>query len=325
LSVYGAFIGADRAKAFFNGIPAAIYWIGFILLLALGIALFGRLRRVPALLMTHIGCICILAGAMWGSEPGHKMRKQILGDKKVPAGLMYVYEGHLENRVQLEDNNKCDLPFYIGLKDFRIEYYQPQYLYIQNQQGKIWKCPVKPGAEYELGKDTGSIKILKVFENFKISIDGNKRTVTDEPDSGYNAALEVQIKSPDGRSSTRYVFEKTTSHTDYGDGLILAYQRTVKDYISELQVIKNDKYVAHKNVEVNHPLHYGGYHFYQQSYDNQKGQFTILRVVSDSGLWTVYCGYTLLCGGIIWLFWLKNIPAWLNKPKYAKSKGHRWK
>ncbi len=40
LSIYGAFIGSERAKAFFNSVPMAIYWIAFIFLLLAGIALF---------------------------------------------------------------------------------------------------------------------------------------------------------------------------------------------------------------------------------------------------------------------------------------------
>jgi hypothetical protein len=49
LSIYGAFIGAERAKAFFNSVPLAVYWIVLILLLEIGIALFPRLVRKPAL------------------------------------------------------------------------------------------------------------------------------------------------------------------------------------------------------------------------------------------------------------------------------------
>jgi hypothetical protein len=44
------------------------------------------------------------------------------------------------------------------------------------------------------------------------------------------------------------------------------YGRIVKDYISELEIVRNGNVVAAKNVEVNHPLHYGGYHFFQRSY-----------------------------------------------------------
>lgn len=81
----------------------------------------------------------------------------------------------------------------------------------------------------------------------------------------------------------------------------------VRDYISSLAVIENGKTVAEKNVEVNHPLHYGGYYFYQHSYDAQDGQYSVLMVVSDSGWAFVYAGYVALCVGVIRRFWLRNI------------------
>ncbi len=83
--------------------------------------------------------------------------------------------------------------------------------------------------------------------------------------------------------------------------------RDIKDYISEIQVIQDDKAVAEKDIEVNHPLHYGGYHFYQQGYDDQEGKYTILRVTSDSGLFFVYTGYFLLCLGTCWHFWFNKL------------------
>lgn len=39
-----------------------------------------------------------------------------------------------------------------------------------------------------------------------------------------------------------------------------------KEYISSLTIFENDKAVAHKNIEVNHPLKYKGITFYQSSY-----------------------------------------------------------
>lgn len=83
----------------------------------------------------------------------------------------------------------------------------------------------------------------------------------------------------------------------------------IKDYKSSLVVVDEGQQVAEKVIEVNDPLHHGGYHFYQQSYDSIDGQYTVLGVESDAGLWPVYAGFFLLCVGIFWLFWLR--PAWV--------------
>ena len=81
----------------------------------------------------------------------------------------------------------------------------------------------------------------------------------------------------------------------------------VRDYISNLAVIKNGKTVTEKNVEINHPLHFGGYYIYQHSYDSHTAQYTVLMVVSDSGLSIVYAGYLTLITGVFWHFWLKHL------------------
>ena len=77
LSIYGAFIGADRAETFFTSVPLAVYWFASVALLVAGIALFRRLLRVPALLLMHAGCILVVLGMMWGSKPGQD-RKSVV-------------------------------------------------------------------------------------------------------------------------------------------------------------------------------------------------------------------------------------------------------
>jgi len=308
MSVYGAFIGAGRAKSFFNSLPLSIYWITLILLLIVGILVFRRLIRVPWLLFIHVGCVLILAGAVWGSQAGHKMQKKIFGTDKIPVGQMAIFEGESENRVALENDNEVrELPFYLKLKDFRIEYYKPEYLYIQNHGSKSWKIPVEINTEFSLGDNIGTVRIVRKFENFKIKIEGDNRVPYDDPQPGSNPALEVEIKSPDGQVVTKYVFGRFPGHIHAEDRFLLSYKRVISDYISELQIIRNDEVVAEKNIEVNHPFHFGGYHFYQHSYDDQAGQYTILMVVSDTGVTIVYAGYLMLCVGVFWHFWLRHI------------------
>jgi len=308
MSVYGAFIGAGRAKSFFNSLPLSIYWITLILLLIVGILVFRRLISIPGLLFIHAGCVLILAGAVWGSQAGHKMQKKIFGIDKIPVGQMAIFEGESENRVALENDDEVrELPFYLKLKDFRIEYYKPEYLYIQNRGGKSWRIPVEINTEFSLGDNIGTVRIVRKFENFKIKIEGDNRVPYDDPQPGSNPALEVEIQSPDGQIATNYVFERFPGHIHAEDRFLLSYKRVISDYISELQIIRNDEVVAEKNIEVNHPFHFGGYHFYQHSYDDQAGQYTILMVVSDTGVTIVYAGYLMLCVGVFWHFWLRHI------------------
>jgi hypothetical protein len=244
---------------------------------------------------------------MWASEAGHKLQKELFGIDKIRKGQMAILENHSKNLVTLEDNEQQkELPFHIKLKDFRIEYYEPQYLQVRTKQGNIWRIPVEIGTEFPLGDDFGTVTILRTFENFKINIEDGKNVPFDDPKPGFNPTLEVQIESPVGEVAIKYVFERFGGHTHPEDKFLLSYHRTISDYISELQVIENDKVVAEKDIEVNHPLHYGGYHFYQQSYDDKAGQYTVLMVVSDTGIAVVFAGYWMLCIGVIWHLWLRR-------------------
>jgi hypothetical protein len=308
LSIYGAFIGAERAEQFFNQPPLVVYWTTLAIMLIVGIAAFRRLLRVPGLLLIHAGCVLVLFGGMWGSRGGHNLQRKLFGIDKIRSGRMAIYEGQSENHVALDNGREQkELPFSLKLKDFRIDYYQPVYLRIQSRQGRQWKIPVEAGKEFSLGDDAGTIKILKSYENFKIGMEEGKSVPFDDPSPGSNPALEIQITEPSGQTSTQYVFERFPGHSHGQNEFLLSYHRVISDYISELQIIEDDKVVAEKDIEVNHPLRFGGYHFYQSSYDDKAMQYTVLQVVSDTGLYVVYAGYWMLCIGVIWHMWLRHI------------------
>jgi hypothetical protein len=307
LSIYGAFIGAERAQEYFNRVPLAVYWIFFAALLIVALNVFPRLIRVPGLLLMHVGCVLILAGGMWGSKLGNDLQKGLLGIDRIRSGRMVIYEGATENKVMPDGSRDFKmLPFALKLKDFRIEYYQPAYLYIDMRDGQRRKVPVELGKEFEIGEGLGTAKFVRAFENFKMGKQDGKNVIFDDPNAGSNPALEVQVTPPGGQTATKYVFEKFPGHSSGQDPFVMNYHRTISEYTSEIELIQGDKVVTEKNVEVNHPLHFGGYHFYQSSYDDQAGRYTVLSVYSDTGLYIVYAGYWLLCLGVIWHLWLRH-------------------
>jgi len=308
LSIYGAFLGAERAQAFFNSLPLAVYWFALTALLLAGIAVFRRLVRIPSLLLMHLGSVLVLLGGMWGSQAGHAMQRQLFGIDRVPKGQMAVFEGTQESRVRVEDANEVrELPFSVRLKDFRMEYYQPGCLIVQSRTGQTWKLAAEPGAVLPLGGDRGKIAIRRVFANFRINLEGGRRAPYDAP-GGSNPAVEVVTERPDGSAATGFVFAQFAPIFAEPVEFAMSYRRTVRDYVSELEIIEDGKVVAAKDIEVNHPLHYGGYHFYQHSYGrDQASEYTVLLVASDSGLNLVYSGYLMLMGGILWHFWGRRI------------------
>ena len=314
-SIYGAFIGAESAKEFFNSIPLSVYWLAFAILLISAIAQFRRLLCFRGLFLIHLGCIVVLAGGIIGSQAGFKVQDKLFGTDTIRTGQMVINEGTTERAVELEDGVIKMLPFAIKLVDFKIEYYQPGQLIIRTPKGEGFKIPAQEGQKYMLGVDStsspqadlGSVEIVRRFENFKLAREGDKRIAIDDVNGGPNPALELLLKQPDGSETTKYVFERFPGHARPDDNLQFSYRRSVKDFLSDVEVVKDNKVVVRKSIEVNKPLHFGGYLFYPQGYDGDAGRYTVLGVTNDRGLGIVFLGYILLCTGVFWQFWLRHI------------------
>ena len=230
---------------------------------------------------------------------------------------MLIYEQTAENNIVAEDDKiLAKLPFSIYLEDFRMEYYSSRsYLLVENQSGDIRQIPDEVGAELNLNE--GKMKIVSVFRNFKIDISNDKKVATDAAGAGMNPAIEINIELPSGISKQKFIFARFLQKSYSEDGLKFTYvsQQTpaVKDYFSDVILLEEEKQIAKKTIEVNHPLHYGGYHFYQSSYDPEREQYTVLTVYSDSGLNMVYAGYLMLTLGVLWQFWLRHIGGYFRR------------
>ena len=384
MSIYGAFIGAERAQAFFNSVPSVVFWALFAVALIAGFIAFRRLIRVPGLLLIHAGCILILIGGALGSEKGYKAT----GNDEVREGWMTIYEGQTSNQAKVEkkiplfsvsvefvrsldsriiapnlrqefekeqvalsqkavawvsqaqstwlivdepkqyfirrEGGKLkvydfvkemkELPFSIKLNDFRLEYYgdETSYLEVEVAGGQAQRVPAEVGQEIDLGAELGTAKITRKFERFKMSLDDGKQVPFEDPQGNPMPALEVQITPPEGEVTNRYAFSLMPGFGHTQDGPKLTYVRTsggaISDFISELEVTDKDgKVLAKKDIEVNHPLQYGGYRFYQSGYDNEAARYTVLQVVSDTGVMIVFAGYWLLCIGVVWHMWLRHL------------------
>jgi hypothetical protein len=82
-------------------------------------------------------------------------------------------------------------------------------------------------------------------------------------------------------------------------------ERDIEDYKSEVKVFEEGREVMAKTIEVNHPLVYGGWAIYQQSYNETDWTWTGFEVVRDPGLWVVYAGFVMMCLGSIYVFYVK--------------------
>ena len=156
---------------------------------------------------------------------------------------------------------------------------------------------------------------------------GEEEMAAKEDEQGSeNPAVEVEIIKPDGTSVKKYVYAYFPDFTKEVEGMELTYEvpmvrPMVKDYFSDLVIIADDEEVLKKTIQVNDPLHYGGYHFYQSSYDDKAGSYTVLSVTSDTGLYAVFAGFFLLCLGVVWQFWGRLLPKDMLAGKVKGAQG----
>uniref|UniRef100_A0A7C4KIM4 ResB-like domain-containing protein n=1 Tax=Anaerolinea thermolimosa TaxID=229919 RepID=A0A7C4KIM4_9CHLR len=166
--------------------------------------------------------------------------------------------------------------------------------------------------------------MVRLYRNFRIDTEHEKPKPFDDPGEGENRAVEVLVKDADGKETTEYIFEKFEGHQHPGNEqrLTFRYVRMEKDYFSDIEIWDGETIVK-KTVEVNHPIHYGGYYFYQYGWDPKEQKYTVLNVTSDSGIRVVFAGYIVLMAGLIWHLWAKPVLSKIQfKPEAVAKNGN---
>lgn len=195
---------------------------------------------------------------------------------------------------------------------------------VQNKGGKQTLSYLNDGnlisiIDWEIDKsykidETGlQMRIVKFFPSHS-----TKREVVKKADNheGHNhapgehvgtPAILVEIEGPRGVVADWMLANNPPKW--YPDkNFALLYEQSgmvVKDYKSILRVVDGGKTVMTKTIEVNDPLKYKGYVFYQSSYDPEAERYTGLQVTRNPGLVVVYAGFILLCVGVVFIFYVK--------------------
>lgn len=269
-------------------------------LLVAAINRFSLKLKSIGFLITHSSIIIILLGAIIGTVKGER-------------GFLWLKEGEVSSTFYIGDVPK-KLNFQIRLKDFILEHYNSDSSKITVSVTKEEKriefiYPVEMGKEYDI-PDTGyRIRLIHYIPDFVIDAETKEvMTRTDEPN---NPALQVEITNPKGETSNRWIFAKYPGmHSDKETGIDIVYHwapEKIKDFKSELEILEEGKVVQSKTIEVNNPLEYKGYIFYQASYNPEDLTVTGLQVTKDPGVPVVYAGFIMLVAGLAFLFYIKPI------------------
>lgn len=247
-----------------------------------------RLRSAGPLL-THLSIMVILAGAIVGSIWGEK-------------GMVQIHEGHSADAFHV-GNEKRPLGFKVFLEDFIIEHYEDggAQLRVQLKDQGIRKAyPAQAGGTYEIEGTGYAVRIDRYVADFMMNISTKEvESRSERPD---NPAIQVTVTGPEA-PYTQWLFSRHAGmHKNAGSPLEMTYVRSasgkIKDFKSKLKVMEGDRVAVAKTIEVNDPLRYKGYGFYQHSYDRKNLKYTVLQVVKDPGVPLVYAGFVLLLLGL---------------------------
>jgi hypothetical protein len=112
LCLFGAFLGSERAAAFFTTPVMSAVWAVLAALLGYGVwRCATRLDVVAA----YAGCLFIMAGFALGGETGHAWRQCVTGASRTARGALVLAEGEAEDR--LVDLERQEI---VGRLSFRV-------------------------------------------------------------------------------------------------------------------------------------------------------------------------------------------------------------
>lgn len=344
LCIIGAFLGAADAKRLFNSIPMAVFWGLLAVSLLMAFMSLPRLLRRPGSLAMHAGTFVILLGAMWGSDSGHRLVAKLGGTYKVPSAYMVIHKDQSTKELLGPDMQSIgQLPFSVQLRDLVIEYYPAA-----GTQWRLVAQPLRPQAgatlypqwpiDWRVGQAVVvpntfcRLTVLEFLDSGRAIYPTTQPQVSAigavaDPTTG-TPVMKLRVRRGDGASVEFYLAPKPGVGKAYmplsyllGEpkdtrddiGLWLLPPATaVKGYRSEVSIIQGGRVVRKDAIEVNHPMHYGGYYLCQNSYDQQEQKYTMLLVASDSGLGLVYAGLALLVLGAAWHGWFGPLRQFLR-------------
>lgn len=319
LSKYGQYGYQALLKTGLNNVYSSWWFILALISFSLNLAvcILNRLpikKRSLGSFFSHLSILVILSGALIGMFYGQK-------------GYIQIKEGEEINSF-ISQNKRIDLGFSIRLNDFIFnENIDPKEKLLVYSCSKEAVCsmsdPVKPGkgekllaqipteigTESNIG-DTGySVKVLRYIPDFMM--DTATKQVVSRSSAPNNPAIELEIKDKSGNLKKVWAFARFPDmHQETGAEFKFVYnwaERRPKDFISRVSILKGGKEIINQDIRVNEPMRFGGYTFFQSSYDNQALSWSGLQVVKDPGVPVIYFGFILLILGLVMIFYINPL------------------
>ncbi|MEI8140667.1 MAG: cytochrome c biogenesis protein ResB [bacterium] len=288
--------------------------------------------RVIGSFITHVSLLLVLGGGVirviWGQK-----------------GMIQLHEGQVVNSAESPDG-PMTLPFSIRLKKFELEFHKTpgalpeataEKLSVQWVE-KNWEAdfpivlnverPVVPADAAPGASPAFRLKVLRYVPDFMI--DGTTGDVKSRSDAPNNPAVQVTVVGG-GATNTQWVFARFPDfggHASAGEVMPLKFryqagsptdmgrQGPIKAFKSTIEVIENGAVMSTPTIAVNSPFSWGGFSFYQTSYNPDDLSWSALQVVRDPGIPVVYAGFILMMAGLTLVF---CVGPWLGEQRRTKG------
>ena len=264
----------------------------------------------------------VRAGGETMTVPAKEGEEVSLEDPEVKLRIVQVFS-HLRVEGRGESRRIIDVPGLAGNPALKIEqtfpdgrvkasYVMPNFPAHDREESRVdvrYRVPEPIGAVADLTNSLPAMEVLlrykdKELRRWLVARAGMSHVglpLADLLEEPADASHEGSAESGHGEGEHKDGEEHAnTTPTLY----LVKPAGQVSDYKSDLVVLEEGQEQVRKTIEVNDPLHYGGYHFYQHSYDSDHGRYTVLSMRSDLGLLSVYAGFFLVGVGAVWLFWV---------------------
>jgi hypothetical protein len=320
-AIIAAFLGAGLSGRLASSRPAAILTMLGALVLLGGFVAWRSMLRSPGLALSHLGAVLVLVGGLWGSPQGQALRNHLRGQTHhlegyVPLPLEHLQTWRVESLGQITKGGSLvpveQLDFVLQPRQARVEYYPPASA-AWRMEAAVYDDAGQPAHTQVLGGLPGDIT---AFESAGVSVE--VLATSDNPPiiQLKLARGDVEVvgavmhdRGPYQRLSLAAVYPSDAAWQAAGrpDILLAPPLGPVKDYLLDLEAIDCDgNSLARKWIEVNHPLHAGGFHIYLQEYNQQDG-YILLYLRRSDGLWMVWAGFAAGLAGLVVRLWVEPI------------------
>ena len=244
----------------------------------------------------HVSVLVILAGALIGMVYGQKGYMKI--NKAEELGCFEAGKKHI------------NLGFSVRLDDFIYNESIDPKEKLSVYDGKLTaEIPTAVGTEREIADTGHKVKILRYLPDFVM--DMSTKEASSRSANANNPAIQVELEGKDGSREKFWVFARYPDmHQSIKSNYKFVYNwvgRQPKDFISKVTIIKDAKVALIGDIRVNFPVKFQGYTFFQSSYDQERLNWTGLKVVKDPGVGVVYLGFALFILGLSVRFYISPL------------------